>query len=680
MEGGSVLGRTSAARRRLAAPRALKTSSVGSAGVTLRWTAPKGAKPAYYIVLRDGKSLGKTTRTSFTDSKVKPGRTYRYSVRGYDASKRAGAPSSSVRVKVPNAPSNPLPSPTTNTVEPIATVTPDPPPATVSSATPTPTASPPPTASPTPTATPSPTPTPDPCDPGTPSPATMTNGRAFAPLAQPAPAVAPVVPDSMSEAMVDRLFWRAGFGPTQAQRDAWLGKTQAELVDWLLNTPSALDASMPAPKTQGGTQPIDPLASEVELELDWIDRMQRAVNPLPERLALFWHRHWAITTADGSVSDKWAHAYRNHLLQFSDFAASPQLTFRQLAYEMTTKNAAMSSFLNLNANTRTRPNENYAREFMELFCLGPTHPITGEPNYDQADIEGLTRAFTGWRLNGTEFLPDGTTPNPDYGKITFAPGQFYMPAKTILGRTIPAVTGANNPDWGPSAVNQATDIVLEREVHPQFLIRKLWGEFIASPIPQETLDALTAAYLGSTPKYQLRPVIRGILMSPLIFESLAEPNLVKPPIIYMVGVLRQLGAPLRHGGSSNLQSAMNDMQQRIYKPPNVAGWEGGMSWFNTNTVQGRFGMLSRAHYLRYSNYYTGGVAGVNYPPDIAGETAQAVFDRAYAAVNRPWISDATRNSLIAWAGTAATNNAAARRQRFYALQAMILGGPDGQVM
>ena len=95
-------------------------------------------------------------------------------------------------------------------------------------------------------------------------------------------------------------------------------------------------------------------------------------------------------------------------------------------------------------------------------------------------------------------------------------------------------------------------------------------------------------------------------MHPLIFESLNEPNLVKPPIIFMVGVLRQLGAPLRHGGSSNLPGSMNDMQQRVYQPPNVAGWEGGMSWFNTNTVQGRFGMIIRAQYLRYTNYYATG--------------------------------------------------------------------------
>ena len=115
---------------------------------------------------------------------------------------------------------------------------------------------------------------------------------------------------------------------------------------------------------------------------------------------------------------------------------------------MTTTNAAMSAYLNLNANTKNKPNENYAREIMELFCLGPTHPDTGAPNYTQADIEGLTRAFTGWRLNGAEFLPDGETPNPDYGKITFAPGQFTMTAKTILGRHDPGGHRSDQPGDG----------------------------------------------------------------------------------------------------------------------------------------------------------------------------------------------------------------------------------------
>jgi hypothetical protein len=86
--------------------------------------------------------------------------------------------------------------------------------------------------------------------------------------------------------MVDRMFWRAGFGPTAAQRAAWVGRSQTQLVDWLLNTPMALDATMPAPKASDNS-PIDPIVSDVELELEWLDQMQRAVNPLPQRIALF---------------------------------------------------------------------------------------------------------------------------------------------------------------------------------------------------------------------------------------------------------------------------------------------------------------------------------------------------------------------------------------------------------
>ena len=463
--------------KRLAAPRSLKTSRVGPAAVTLKWAAPKGAAPAYYVVFRDGKSLGKTTRKSYTDSKVKPGKVYRYTVRAYDKRKRAGAPTASVRVKVPAAASPPTaPAP----------VAPTPPPP----------------------AAPDPTP--------------------------PAPPRA-----TLSTAMVDRLFWRAGFGPAQADRDAWTGRPVEDLIDWFLSTPAALAPTSTPPKAASGAA-IDPRVSDDELVLEWVDRMQRAVNPLPERLAFFWHRHWAVSRDDGTVSFDWALRYRDRLLRFAD----PATTFRALAYEITTVDPAMSAYLNLNANTRTRPNENYARELMELFCLGPNAP-DGTPNYSQADIEGLTRALTGWRLDASATLGDGVTPNPNYGRITFAPNQFETGAKTFLGRTIAAVTGSTNTttnpaslSWGPSAVGQAIDIVLAHPQHAPFLVRKLWGEFVAAPIPEATLEELCSAYRASG--FQLRPLLRGILTHPLIFESLDEPNLVKPPIVYAVGVLRAL--------------------------------------------------------------------------------------------------------------------------------------------
>src|SRR3954454_15141145 len=100
MEGSGWKGRVAVSRRRFAAPRSLRATSVGPGGVTLRWTAPKGAKPAHYLVVRDGKSLGKTTRGTYTDTTVKPGTTYRYAVRALDARNTPGAVTPSVRVNV----------------------------------------------------------------------------------------------------------------------------------------------------------------------------------------------------------------------------------------------------------------------------------------------------------------------------------------------------------------------------------------------------------------------------------------------------------------------------------------------------------------------------------------------------------------------------------------------------
>jgi uncharacterized protein (DUF1800 family) len=576
--------------RRLRAPRGLRVKRVGPAGISLAWKPPRGAKPAGYLILRDGRRIARTERRRYVDARAKPGR-HRYVVVAVDERGRRGKPSKVVRARMP---------------VPVPPVGPP----------------------------------------------------------EPPPIKPPNVGPILTAAMVDRLFWRAGFGATPAQRAAWTGKGHLQLVDWLLDTAPSLAATPTPPLTGGSTpnQPIDPLASEDELVMEWLDRMQRAVNPLPERVAFFWHRHWAVSRDDG-IPSPWLVAYRNRMLRFAD----PRMSFRALAYEMSTLDAAMSMYLNGSENVKGRPNENYARELMELFCLGPTAP-DGTPNYTQADVEGLARALTGWRLNFDDA-------SPDYGKITFNPTRFETGAKTFLGRTLPALGRAATPADGPVAVNAALDAVLGHPSHAQFLIRKLWAEFIATPIPAAALASLVAAYRPSGP---LRPVLRGILTHPLIFESLAEPNLVKPPVVYLVGVLRALGAPMK---GNYMTGALTNMQQRPYRPPNVAGWEGGMSWLNTNTVQGRFDAVLRAQFLKYSNNAN------SYPrPALvevdggAGETAPALVDRAHASVGQPWLAAATRDALLAYATAAPTTTLQQRRQRFYTVQALMLGGPDGQVM
>ena len=193
---------------------------------------------------------------------------------------------------------------------------------------------------------------------------------------------------------------------------------------------------------------------------------------------------------------------------------------------MTTGDAAMSLYLNINQNSKGKPNENYAREFMELFCLGPKG-AGRHANYTQADVAGLAQAFTGWVYNST-------TTSPDYGKMSFTPSRFEMAAKSCsraplrVSRPSPArrTRRPTRPrcNWGPAAVNPAVDTVLAHANHAQFLIRKLWAEFIASPIPQATLDSLVAAYRANG--YQLKPLMRGDPDAPadLRVDRRAEPD------------------------------------------------------------------------------------------------------------------------------------------------------------
>ena len=582
----------------MAAPRSPHAASAGPAGVTLRWSAPRHGHPKRYLVLRDGRVIGRTAHRTFTDHHVAAGRTYRYTIVAVDRHGRRGRASAVVRVKVPRP--APLSGPT-------ATANPAPPVAPVAST--------------------------------------------------PLPAPAQV----MTAAMVDRLFWRAGFGPTPAQRAAWTGRQPAELVDWMLSTPAGYQATSTPPLSDAAgsqNQPIDPGANDDELLMEWLYAMQTAVNPLPDRLAFFWHRHWAVSREDGSVQVPWILAYRDRMRRYGDFSADSNLSFRALAWEMTTQDAAMSMYLNGSQNVKRSPNENYAREFQELFCLGTTAP-DGTPNYSQGDVHELARAFTGWHLDTTA------------GTVSFAAGNFDSASKSLYGRvTIPDTTGAT-ADVQVASVRAAVDAVLAHPSHAQFLVRKLWAEFIAGPIPPDALASLVAAYTAGN-ALALRPLVRGILTHPLIFESLDEPNLVKPPVVYLVGLMRSLGAPMK---GSHMRVASANMQQVAYKPPNVAGWEGGLAWFNTNTVQGRFDAAVRALYLTYSTYYPGRAPLADPGPQAAAD----VVDAAHKSVGGPWLSAGTRDYLTTWAATAPADTVNHRRQRFYTLQAVMLGGPDGQV-
>jgi uncharacterized protein (DUF1800 family) len=481
-------------------------------------------------------------------------------------------------------------------------------------------------------------------------------------------AAPPPVATTLTTAMVDRLFWRAGFGPSDAQRTTWTGKPVADLVDFFLSATQTLDPTVPPPVTQTN-QPIDPTSSREELVMEWLDTMQRAANPFTERLTFFWHRHWPVSDGDGLTAASLL-PYRDRLRRFGDLAAYPNASFRTLAEEMTTQDGAMSLFLTGYANQKGHPNENFAREFMELFCLG-VRDAAGQPNYSQQDVQELARAFTGWRL-------DRTPASPTYTQVSFGGLSFHDAGqKTIFGQTAQwgALTGT------PAGAVSAVDLVLGRPAHAPFLIRKLWAEFIVSPIPDATLADLVATYTAGG-AYLLKPLLAKILNHPLIFESLDEPNMVKAPVVYLVGAQRQLGAPMKWFYQ---RDALQNMQQIPYSPPNVAGWEGGLSWLNTNTTQARFDLILRLLMLKHRPSPTP-TSGIGYPGSVpiptpaVGESAQQAFATAYAACTSPWLSAATKSQILTFAESHPHGTANECLQRQYALRALILGGPDAQVM
>ncbi|MCW3013970.1 MAG: hypothetical protein JWO02_1062 [Solirubrobacterales bacterium] len=609
-------------RTRPTAPTKVRAGTVQGSQVTIAWRAAHDdVKVTAYEVWRDGKRLARTSRTRYTDRTLAPGKTYRYVIRARDAAGNLSKAGKAIVVKVPAAKVTQQQQPSLGTGAGPAAGT---------------------EAGPGGTQTPGGTPT----------------------------TVPPVTPTGsvLTRAMVDRMFWRAGFGPSEAERTTWTGRGVDDLVDFFLTAPQTLDQTVPPPVSQTN-QPIDPTASRNDLVMEWLDTMQRAGNPFTERLTFFWHRHWAVSDGDGLTHD-FLIPYRDRLRKYGDLAAHPHASFKTLAEEMTTADGAMSYFLTGYANQKGSPNENYAREFMELFCLG-VRDAAGTANYSQQDVQELARAFTGWRL-------DQNPNSPTFTNVSFG-GPSYHDAgtKTIFGQAAKWGAIAGTPAGAVSAI----DLVLAHPAHAPFLIRKLWAEFVVSPLPDATLAELAATYTAGG-AYELAPLLRKILSHPLIFESLDEPNMVKPPVVYLVGAQRQLGAPMKWFWQ---REALANMQQIPYSPPNVAGWEGGLSWLNTNTTQARFDLILRLLMLKHKPSPTP-TSGSGFPGSVPiaapppGEGAQQAFDTAYAACTSPWLSDATKTQLVAFAGTHPHATSDQRLQRQYTLRALILGGPDGQVM
>jgi uncharacterized protein (DUF1800 family) len=438
----------------------------------------------------------------------------------------------------------------------------------------------------------------------------------------------------MTAAMVDRLFWRAGFGPSPADRKRWTGQTLGSAVDWLLNTPAGYSGS------QGTDQgkALDPTGNDSDLVLSWVDQMNRAINPFVERMTFFWHGHWANSRE--SVSPPQLLMTQTKLFRkYADFASNPKANFHDMAYAVTI-DPSMLRYLTGELNVRGAPNENYARELMELFTLGVTD-AAGKPNYSQTDVEQLAKAFSGWQINDN---------NPNAVFSYFTQSRWYDGPKLVFGKFENLTTA------------DAVKLVLSRAAHPGFIINALWSNFIAKPPSAATLKSLEHLYVKSGMK--LKPLMQAILTQPELFASLEEPTMVKPPVVYVVGAMRAMNLQIKDTTASNYLDAMGQLP---YFPPTVAGWQGGITWLNTDTALARFAFITTL--LEQEKIR-----------DVADESAEQAYTRAYAAVGSPWLAAGTEREIRRYGARAQYSTPELRINRQIALRALILAGPDAQVM
>jgi len=436
-----------------------------------------------------------------------------------------------------------------------------------------------------------------------------------------------------TEAHVRRLFWRAGFGasPKEAKRFAKRGK--AATLGWLLNGGGGPSMVGPAPTVDGHA--IDPTNEWGHDVLWWLDRMVRSQRPLVEKMTLFWHDHFATRDQDRPLMLR-----QNKMFRGRGLGPFPALL------KAVTTDPAMQLFLSLADSDKDAPNENYARELMELFTLGS--------GYTEQDIREAARALTGFQSHWTR--------SGDFGGITYSADNHDPGVKHIFKKR-------GRFDW-----HDVVSLVTSHPAHAPYMVEQLWDYFVTEPLDHRSRAKLVKTYRGSGLK--IKPLVAAILAHPKLYASLNSPAMVKCPVVFVAGSLR---ATRQYIDRDDWSWLLDSMGQYPFEPPSVAGWDWGPAWLSTNTVRARFTAVN--YLVRY------GALNVEDKSTPIGLSPDEHLARALQATGQPWISQSTHAALkgmvprlFQGVKTTNTNQMQSRSDMAQrALRHLLLSGPDAQL-
>ena len=359
---------------------------------------------------------------------------------------------------------------------------------------------------------------------------------------------------STPRARAAHLLRRAGFGATRAELDRYASMTSSMLTQAVLNyqqtSNAALEAQLPSLDLTSAKGP-----NAAAVQAWWLQRMVQTARPLEEKMTLFWH---GLLTSGLDKAGP-AQMYAQNLL----FRKMALANFDDLL-KAVSKDPAMMVYLDTENNRKGKPNENYARELMELFTTGIGH-------YTEDDVRESARAFTGWTLKGSTQVR--YTMQSVFNARYFDSGQ-----KTFMGKT------------GNFTGDDIVEMLVPLRVTAERLSTRLFS-FFAYPNPEpEIVRHLADTFQQS--HYNVGAVVREIFAMDAFYSPKAYRALIKSPAELAAQTLRATGSDAKGYGAA--VTASGAMGQLLFYPPNVAGWPSGTSWINSSTLLTRLNFVNGA--------------------------------------------------------------------------------------
>jgi uncharacterized protein (DUF1800 family) len=391
---------------------------------------------------------------------------------------------------------------------------------------------------------------------------------------------------------IEHLLRRAGFGARQDELDVYRGQSLGGALNRLLyyeRIPDNVDDKIGQPGYVGITVrgPFSPASVITDARQRWLFRLVHTDRPLQEKMTLFWHNHFATgySKLAGLLGTAEATRYmaakasedpgrvRGQIEMFRDYALG---SFRDLLVAVA-KDTAMLFWLDGYTNTRTRPQENFGREIMELFTMGVGH-------YTEPDVYAAARVFTGWNLS----RPGSATDGSQHYQFAYVAAQhdtgdktFSFPIYPDGGKTIKARAAADGMQDGLDFI----DGLAANPETPRYLGKKLYRFFVSETgeVPDGFLSGLSAVYFRTG--YDMRAVMQYVFTSDEFISRDSWFARFSWPVEFVVRALKDIGWSGYSVGDA--LTLLSNMGQNLYDPPDVAGWDLGRLWFSTGSMLAR---------------------------------------------------------------------------------------------